>query len=286
MTPAEIAVIAGVNLAWGINVPVSKYLVSNIPPLMAAGLRMVLVMLFLLPWLRWVPGQMRMVALISVFLGIAQYGLLLAGFALSGEVSVVAIVMQIGIPFVTLVGYFQFRDRLNGQAWAGCGLAFAGVSLLTFDPRVFESYLSGVVLVSLASVAGVYGLALTRYLRDVPTFTVLAWSGVAGGITLPILSLALEPQAFTRTVEAPLLAWGGLLFTVVATSIAGQGGVTYLIKRHPVGIVMTLTLVSPVIAVLLGITLRDEQLTGRFLIGAVTALAGVALVATRNLRRS
>lgn len=283
MTALEWLVMAGINLGWGLNIPIAKYVVGHIPPVMTAALRLAFVVLLLLPWLRWLPGQMRLLMVISFFTGICQYGFLLAGFALSHDVSVLAVVMQLGVPVSAVIGWLQFGDHLNVKAWAGVILAFLGVGILTFDPRVLDGYFWGVTLVTIASVTGCYGLAITRMLKDVPAFTLVAWSGVVGAVALTPVSLLIEPEPLAALSDAPWLAWAGLLFSVVATSLVGQGGVTYMLKRHPVGIVMTLTLVSPVIAILVGIFVRGEALTARFVLGASVALFGMALVALRNV---
>jgi O-acetylserine/cysteine efflux transporter len=283
MNALEWLVMAGINLGWGLNIPIAKYVVGEIPPIMTAALRLTIVVLCLLPWLRWLPGQMRLLMVISFFTGICQYGFLLAGFALSEDVSVLAVVMQLGVPVGAVIGRLQFGDQLNLKAWAGCFLAFAGVAVLTFDPRVLNGYFWGVTLVATASVTGCYGLAITRLLKDVPSMTLVAWSGLVGAVFLAPLSLLIEPAPVTAALNAPWLAWAGLLFSVIGTSLVGQVGVTYLLKRHPVGIVMTLTLVSPVIAIFIGITMRGEALTARFVVGTAVALFGVALVALRNV---
>jgi O-acetylserine/cysteine efflux transporter len=284
MTTLHLVLMAAIDLAWGLNVPAAKYAVSQMPPVWCAGWRLSLVGFFLLPWLRWLPGRMAMLMTVCLCMGVLQFGFLFAGFGLSHDISVMSVVMQVGIPVSALIGFLQFRDRLNIRAWCGVGLACAGVVWLTFDPRVFDAYLLGVVFVAIGSVVGTYGMALTRYLREVATLTILGWSGVVSGPVLLLWSLAFEPAPVAAALEAPPLAWACVLFTALATSILGQGGATYLIKHYPVGIVFTATLLSSPISVAWGIVVNGEPLTLRFIAGAVTVLVGVALVTARDLK--
>jgi O-acetylserine/cysteine efflux transporter len=58
----------------------------------------------------------------------------------------------------------------------------------------------------------------------------------------------------------------------------------YLISRYPVTSLSPVTLLSPLFGMLFGVTLLNDQLTPRMLVGAVITLVGVLIVVTREKR--
>jgi O-acetylserine/cysteine efflux transporter len=56
----------------------------------------------------------------------------------------------------------------------------------------------------------------------------------------------------------------------------------YLLQRYEVSLIAPMSLLSPILGVIFGVTILGEPLTGRIAIGAAVAFAGVAILAIRG----
>ena len=102
---------------------------------------------------------------------------------------------------------------------------------------------------------------------------------LCGLVPLVVLGRWLEgsPFAFHWTRQAVVaLVYLALVGSCVAFSLY-----YWLVRRVDVTKTMLISLVTPVVAVLLGLWWLDERLTWRIVVGACAILAGIAL----NLRR-
>ena len=72
-----------------------------------------------------------------------------------------------------------------------------------------------------------------------------------------------------------MLAW---LYLVTIGSVVGYTAYTWLLANAPLGLVSTYAYVNPVVAILLGVLFRNEQITIRIAIGAAIVVSSVAVV--------
>ena len=74
---------------------------------------------------------------------------------------------------------------------------------------------------------------------------------------------------------ASILGW---IYLVTFGSIVGYTAYVWLLANAPLGIVSTYAYVNPVVAIILGVLFRGEQVTWRLLIGAAIVVVAVAIV--------
>jgi drug/metabolite transporter (DMT)-like permease len=80
----------------------------------------------------------------------------------------------------------------------------------------------------------------------------------------------------------PAAAWAALVYLATMGSIVAFTAYIYLIKTVRPALATSYAYVNPVVAVVLGLTLGGEMMTGPVFIALPLILAGVALVATAN----
>jgi drug/metabolite transporter (DMT)-like permease len=108
-------------------------------------------------------------------------------------------------------------------------------------------------------------------------FAATAYEMLAGGLLmLPIAVFTVHGFSPSR---ASILGW---LYLVTFGSIVGYTAYVWLLANAPLSLVSTYAYVNPVVAILLGVLFRGEDLTWRLLIGAATVVAAVALVVRRE----
>ncbi|MEK9971142.1 MAG: DMT family transporter [Ferrovibrio sp.] len=285
MKPQHIALMLLICAVWGGNFVVTKLAVNHFPPVFFTALRFGLVALLMLPWLRWKPGQMRNVLIAALCMGTVHFALIILGIAKADDVSVVAVVTQLGVPIVTLMAVLLLGERIRWKRAAGIALAFAGTVVISFDPKVMN-YQLAIALILLGVITYSFGQITVRRIRDVDTFTMQAWVGIISAPSLLLISLLLESGHVEQSLSATAWHWTAVAYAAIAVSVIGHGGTYYLLRRYPVSIVNPGFTLAPIFGVLSGVFFLNEHLSGRVIAGTVLTLVGVLIVALREAKVS
>ncbi|MEL7311375.1 MAG: DMT family transporter [Pseudomonadota bacterium] len=281
MSPAHWLLMLAVNLVFGLSFVTTKIVVLELPPLTAATLRFAVILLVMLPLLRWQPGQMRVILWVGLLMGSLHFALLNAGLSLAGDISTVAILIQLGVPFSTLFSVWFLGEKIRWRRWLGIALAFAGVMIMGFDPRVFD-YRIAVILVVGAAAAGSAGMTLMKARVEMNAFQLQGWVAAVGFPSLLALSLVVEPGGLAQASALSPLAAACLVFTGLGSGLFGHGGTFILLQHYDLSLVSPLLLLATVAGVVFGVTLMGDVLSAKMLIGGLVTLAGALVITLRN----
>jgi uncharacterized membrane protein len=178
-----------------------------------------------------------------------------------------------GVPISTLLSIWLLGETIRWRRTLGITLAFAGMVVISFDPRVF-AYWEGLALVVASCFFGSLGLIFVKRLQGIRALELQAWIAVAGGSTLMLFSLLLESGQWQAVQSADWRGWGSLAFTVVLSSLIAHTAWYYLVSKYPVTSLSPITLLSPLFGIFFGVTLLDDHLTPRMLLGGAVTLVG------------
>lgn len=281
MKPQHIALMLLICAVWGGNFVVTKLAVNHFPPVLFTALRFALVAVLMLPWLKWRKGQMRNVMIAAVCMGTLHFALIILGIAAADDVSVIAVVTQLGVPIATLMAVLLLGERIRWKRIVGIALAFLGTMVISFDPKVMN-YQTAIIMILIAVIIFSFGQITVRRIRDVNTFTMQAWVGILSAPSLLLISLAIENNHVESALSANAWHWASIIYAGVLVSLVGHGGSYYLLRRYPVSVVNPGFTLAPIFGVLAGIFFLGEQLSGRVIAGAIITLLGVLIVALRE----
>jgi len=279
----DLLLLIGMNLIWGLNLISSKIGVGQFPPIFFTALRFGSLALFLVPMLKIHRGQMTNLFAAAMLTGPAAFALLFAGIFLTEDAATVAVATQMSVPFSTLMSVLFLGETIRWRRIMGIVLAFAGIVIISFDPRVF-AYWEGLALVVCSSFVSSLGLIFLKRLKGIKPLELQSWIALAGGSILLVLSLLLEAGQMTAIRNATWEGWGALFFTTVMSSLVAHTAWYFLVSRYPVTSLSPLTLLSPLFGIFFGVTLLHDQLTARMLVGGAVTLAGVLIVVLREQR--
>jgi O-acetylserine/cysteine efflux transporter len=283
LTGRDLLLLIGMNLIWGLNLISSKIGVGQFPPIFFTALRFGSLALFLVPMLKIHRGQMTNLFAAALLTGPAAFALLFAGIFLTEDAATVAVATQMSVPFSTLMSVLFLGETIRWRRTMGIVLAFSGIVIISFDPRVF-AYWEGLALVVCSSFVSSLGLIFLKRLKGIKPLELQSWIALAGGSILLVLSLILEAGQMTAIRNATWEGWGALFFTTVMSSLIAHTAWYFLVSRYPVTSLSPLTLLSPLFGIFFGVTLLHDQLTGRMLVGGAVTLAGVLIVVLREQR--
>jgi O-acetylserine/cysteine efflux transporter len=271
-----------VCLVWAGNFLTSALALRDMPPLLFTGLRLAVLGLLLAAFLRRpAKGQWPRLLVISLCVGVLHFGLSFWALKLAGNLSSPAIVMQSYVPMSVLLAWGLLGERFGWRTGAAVALSFGGVLVLGFDPLVLANPVSlFMMLVSAFFLA--LGTVLMRGLGGVSRYGMQAWTAVIGVGPLLGLSLWLEPGGFASLATLGWVPWFGIAYAAIAASLVGHGIYYSLIQRHPVAKVMPWLLLTPLLAMGLGIAFFGDKPGPKLWLGGAMVLGGILVIALRT----
>jgi drug/metabolite transporter (DMT)-like permease len=176
------------------------------------------------------------------------------------------------------------RQRVTWRAAAGLAAGLGGVVVLVGGGSA-GGHLVSVLLVLGAAASWGFGSVLGRRLR-LPRRALLAaaMEMLAGGAILLIIALATGEAGQTHWGRVSPSAWLALAWLVLPGSVLAFTAYGYALAHLPLTTVSTYAYVNPVVAVLLGVGLLHERLTGREILGTLLVVASVAVTLYRPHR--
>ena len=284
MKPVDFLMGLTVAVTWGLGLTFAKAGMAQFPPILLIALRFT-VTAFALVW--FVPrprGMMIRIFVISFVIGALQYSLTFSGLA-GLDVSLAAIIIQMEVPFATLMAVLFLGDRLGWWRSLALAIAFAGVILIAGQPGVQDD-LGPVFLVLGGALTWAWGNILIKKLGDsLGGFQLIAWVAAFTAPQLFLASFVLEDGHLDAMAKADIVGWGTVVYLGLVMTAFGYGLWFKLVGRHPVSHVMPFLLLLPVVASTGGVFLLDESLTPSTLAGAALVLGGVGLIMYRQTRQ-
>ena len=273
-----------VAVLWGLGITLAKAAMEQFPPILLTALRFSLTALALV-WFVAIPrGYLWRIFLISIVVATIQYSLTFTG--LNGVyASTAAIVIQLEVPFATLLAALFLGDRVGWRRVAGMAVAFGGVALIAGEPRLQDNLLP-FFLVMAGALTWSVGQVLIKTLGGaVGGFRLIAWIAVFSAPQLFVASWLLEDGQVQAIAAADWLGWGVVIYLGLVMTALGYGLWFHLLGHNPVSHVMPFLLLLPVVTMAGGIFLLDEVLTPRTLAGAALVLSGVGVIMRRQAAR-
>lgn len=284
LTPAEYAALAAIVVIWGVNNAAAKVATEALPPLLVGALRFAIAGLALAPFVRPPFPHPRKLAALVVACGTLHFALLYPAFALAEDLSALVVSLQLWIPFTALLSWLALKEPLSRPAALGLVMAFSGVAWMTADPVAFRDWKAIAVGAASSLVWAAATLAARR--APMPPLKLQGLLSLAAAPALMAGTLAFEPGWTGALVQTTPLVWASILWSGLASTVVATGLLFWLVQRRETGRVTPYLLLTPVVSVGIGAGLLGDVLTGRMVLGAGVAMAGVAGVALaeRGLR--
>ena len=264
----------------------------DLPPVSFAGIRLVIAVAILLPFvlIRRTPlprsgREWALVAVTGLLLLGFNYGLVFWGaqFITSGLTAV----LQAVTPAFTLAfaHYLLPNERFTLAKLSAVALGVVGVAVIFSDQMQVVGWdaLAGSVAVVGGALCVAFAYVLVKAHVGHLHPTVLT-TGQMLCAMVPLVAYGLvregNPLTFNWTPQAVF----SLLYLALAGSVAAFWLNYWLLKRMDTTKVMSMSLVEPLLAVLLGALVLGEKLTAHALLGGVCILASIGLILTGRIR--
>jgi drug/metabolite transporter (DMT)-like permease len=277
---------------WGSTWLFIKLGLADLPPITFAGIRFVIAcaILFPLVWLRHLSlpktrGEWILLVGTGVLSFSLNYGLVF--WAEQYITSGLAALLQAMLPaFGLILAHIHVpAERMTWVKIGGVVLGVCGVGVVFSNQLAISGRLAlaGCVGMVLSAFFAAYSNVLVKTRgKNLNPAVIAAFQMFFGLIPLLLYGLTLEgnPLSFRWTTIAVL----SLLYLAVVGSVVAFLLYYWLMQNMDVTKTMLISLVTPVVAVILGMIVLDEQLSWRTLVGGAMIIAGIGFIVVRKPR--
>ena len=283
ITPAGLAFLAITSVGWGFNWPVTKYLLSELPPLTLRGTTGV-IGASLLAALALLSGQslrvprelwprLVMAAVLNVGCWMALMGLALLWLPAS-EAALIAYTMPV---WASILAWPILGERPNLLRVASLVMAFAGLSAIMGGNGFAASVakLPGIIMALGGAVGFALGTVLAKKLPlHLPPLTAAAWQIGIGCLPVSVVGLAIETS---HVAALSPFDWSLVVYATVIQFCVAYVSWFAALARLPASVAAIGTMAVPVIGVVTSAIALHEPLGLGQIAALVFTLAGVAL---------
>jgi len=279
---------------WGSTWLFIKLGLEDLPPLTFAGIRFVIACLLLFAFIRFRGVKLPtskddwlLLAITGVLSFTLNYGLLFWGeqFISSG----LAAVLQATIPaFGLVIAHFYLPgERMTWARIFGVALGVCGVGIVFSNQLALSGgkALAGCVALVFSSFFVAYSNVLVKARgKNLEPSIIAAGQMFFGMIPLLLIGIPLEgnPLKFHWTVMAVV----AMFYLAIVGSVLAFLLYYWLVHNMDVTKSMLIALVTPVVAVVLGMIVLREQLNWRTLAGGATIMLGIAFIVVAKARKT
>ena len=288
-SPVVLACLAATWFLWGTMYLAIKWALVSFPPFYQMGSQFVVAGTVLAgvarvrggawPTVRqWLAGAVLGALLIS-----GGYGFMAVAETSVGSGLVVAFTAI--VPTMVVLGEWPYGVRPDRRQVLGVALGLLGIVMMT-QGQGFAASLSGLLAVitscatwTVGSVWAVHGLPGGARLATASGPMGHASQMLTGGALLLLVSQAIGERPSWPPAPMALACW---MYVAVAGSLIGYTAYLILLERTTPALATSYTYVNPVVALILGVTLGQEVVSGFEWLAVLIVLCGVVLLMSRR----
>jgi len=281
MSPLHVVFAVSVALLWGFNFVAAKYGLSYYPPFLLTALRFTAASIILIPLVQrptW--PQIKRIMLISTMSSL-HFSLIFVALSCNLDIASSTLIGQLGVPFACLMGVFFLGDTLGIWRISGIVTAFIGTAIVAGTPNIAE-HLNGFFAALVGTITWAIANVLVKRVSDVSSMSLLAWMGACTVPILFTLSYIFEYQNWPPIFSPTLVAFLGVSYTVIGSTITAYGLWYFLLSRYSVSQVTPYSLLTPVFGIAIGQLFFKEELSAQIIIGGIITIVGVAVIVLRR----
>jgi drug/metabolite transporter (DMT)-like permease len=277
-------------LIWGSTWIVIKIGLNDLPPIGFAGIRFFLATLILLPvlYVRKIPlpktaDEWRLLAITGVLQFSINYSLIFWGeqYITSGLTAVLQ--ASISIFGLLLAWIFLPHERITKTKVAAVMLGIAGVAVIFWDQLAVQdatAFMGSVAIVIAAYTASQAAILVKAKGGGLHPATMLFGQMLCGLPPVIVYSLMVEgnPLNYHWTWQAI----AAVLYLTLIGTIAAFWLFYWLLEKVESTFAMLISVVTPLIAVILGWLILDERMPPQTFVGGLLILASIALIVLRR----
>ena len=282
MSLRDFGLLVLVCLVWATNNIISKIVVAHwgVPPLFYAAVRFAIVAAVTLPWLLPTPRPAWRIIVVGLLMGVGNFALLFMGFKTASP-SAAAVVIQLTVPFTTILSMLMLGEKVRWKRGLGIALTLSGAVVVMWNPHGLQLS-PGLWFIVGSAFTGSLGTVMMKQIEGVKPLQFQAWVGFTAVAPLAALSALFEPGGVGLALHAGWPFVAAVVFSALVVSVLAHTAYYGLIQRHEANLIAPLTLMTPLMTIGLGVLITHDHFDIKMGIGAALALVGVLVIALRK----
>lgn len=287
LPPSGLLLLGALALGWGLNWPIMKIVLSEVPPLYFRAISLILGGSGLLAIARAgghpiaiPPGQLMAVAQLSLFNIIGWNVFAIYGVSLlpSGRAALLGFTMPV---WSAILSVLILGERLSFQRVAALVLGLSGiVALLGGSVSGFLEAPAGIACMLAAAWCWAFGIVLFKRRQvPMPTIALTGWTMFLGGIPLLLAALPLETARLAIPSFWPAV---GVAYNTIIAFMFCYWAWNKIVLMVPVSVSSLSSLATPLIGVISGMLILGEPIGTQEILAATLILSAVATVSFRR----
>jgi len=278
-------------IVWGSTWLAIKIGLQGAPAFLGASLRFVVASATLLVaaallrskrprgWTEW-----SLVLFVGIVLFTADYGLIYWGEN-NGVESGLSAVLFATMPLQTALWAQALiaSERLTLPKLAGIMLGFGGI-LLIFRTQIgaagIGKFFPMLAIVLSATCAAVSTVAIKRWGREIDGVSFNGFAMAAGAVALALMSLAARESWAVPSWPEGILA---ILYLALVGSVITFVAYLWLLRTTEATVMSFIALITPIVAIYLGVSLGNEALEPLDLVGSAITLIGIYVSTSKRI---
>lgn len=278
--PIIITCLVTVYIVWGSTYLAIALALEGMPPLLMTGARFIVAGLVMVGVVtirgKGLPDLKELLSCTVV--GFAMLGLGVGGIAIA-EQTISSGMASIGIATVpiwsVLLSGLFLREWPNLWEIGGILLGFSGVVILNLEGGGIGNAGVGAIIIVVAALFWALGSVLSKVLPVPHGMTGYAYEMLTGGAAITLIALLLGERLTTVPAPEALMAW---LYLVIGGSILAYSAYMYLLQKVRMSVATSYTLVTPIVAVVLGMYFLNETVGLYTTFSLILVLLGVGCI--------
>ncbi|HEX4502623.1 MAG TPA: O-acetylserine/cysteine exporter [Scandinavium sp.] len=271
-----------VVIVWGLNFVVIKLGLHNMPPLMLAGLRFMLVAFPAIFFVARPKIPLTLLLGYGLTISFGQFAFLFCAIKFGMPAGLASLVLQAQAFFTIILGAFVFGERLQGKQLAGIALAVFGV-LVLIEASLNGQHVAmiGFFLTLAASFSwacgNIFNKKIMQHAARPAVMSLVVWSALIPILPFMLASYLLDgPTAMAQSlINIDLTTILSLVYLAFVATIIGYGIWGSLLGRYETWRVAPLSLLVPVVGMASAVLLLGETLSMLQLMGALLIMLGL-----------
>ena len=287
-----------VIVLWGLNFVPTKFALMDLTPLQLGAARFLMVALPLILVLPRPRIPFKWLLLYALTQGFGQFGLLFFALQQGMSAALASVLMQVQIFITAMMAATLLGERLAGPLLMGMGVAAAGLVCFivsvtgnsdTSNVSVFSLLLT-LAAASMWSASNIIVRQIQAAGWSCKPLALIGWSSLISGFLFTVTTLSIDGLAVQANwLSVSPRSWLALLYLSLAASGVAYGLWAVLLTRHPASRIAPFSLGIPLVGLLAGIFILDEQVTNLQWVGSALVLSALVFVvagARRAARRA
>ncbi|WP_460854209.1 EamA family transporter [Pseudomaricurvus hydrocarbonicus] len=287
LSPVELVAAMLVILLWGLNFVPMKFALLDFTPFQMGAARFLLAAFPLFLFVARPSIPMKWLLLYGFAQGLGQFSFLFFALKFGMSAALASVLMQTQVFFTALMGATLLGEPISrpltvGMMVAAAGLACFVLNLFT-DQGLGTVTELGFLLTLMAALmwssANIIVKKMQASSEGYSALSLVAWSSLISGVGFVLISIVFDDHdAHDNWLQASATGWLSLLYLGWAASGLAYWLWTLLLTRHLASRVAPFSLGVPVVGLLAGIWVLDEQMTTMQWVGSALVMFALVVV--------